>query len=43
MAKKRKTLDQYIEETFHFKDSTEFVIFVVWGLFVSMFLINLLK
>ena len=44
MAKnQRKTLDDYIYENFHFKNNDEFVIFLVWGLFVSVFLVNLIK
>jgi hypothetical protein len=42
MAKK-KTQRKTLEEFFYFKDSNEFVIFMVWGLFVSAFLLNLLN
>ena len=45
MAKKkqRKTLDNYLHQYFYFQNRDEFVIFVVWGLFVSVFLLNLSK
>lgn len=41
MAKKkqRKTLDEY----FYFKNPDEFIIFLVWGLFVSAFLLTIVK
>jgi len=43
MAKKsRKTLDEYLLH-FHFKDTNEYIIFLIWALFVSAFLITILK
>lgn len=41
--KKRKTLDDYLYQHFHFHDTNEFIIFLVWGLFVSAFLITLTR
>ena len=40
MAKKtRKTLDEYLTH-FHFKDPTEYIIFLTWALFVTVFLLT---
>lgn len=41
--KTRKTLDQHIHEQLKFHNTEEFIIFLVWGLFVVAFLVSLLK
>ncbi|MEJ0021305.1 MAG: hypothetical protein WDN47_01845 [Candidatus Doudnabacteria bacterium] len=44
MAKKtRKTLDQHLHRYFLFEDNIEFIIFLVWALFIVAFLLQLLK
>lgn len=44
MAKKiRKTLDQHIYHAFLFENNTEFIIFLVWALFITAFLVKLLE
>jgi len=43
MAKKKKQTRKTLEEHFHFHDTNEFIIFMVWGLFVSAFLLSFLK
>lgn len=43
MAKKsRKTLDHHLQRFFLFEDRTEFIIFLVWALFISAFLVKIL-
>jgi hypothetical protein len=38
MKQMLKATDDQIHKYFHFADSTEFLIFLVWGLFASAFL-----
>lgn len=44
MAKKKnKSITDTIQKYFYFKNSVEFIIFVIWGLFVSVILTTFIK
>jgi hypothetical protein len=41
MAKKRKTLDEHIHYHLQFRNTNEFIIFMLWALFVCAFLLTI--